>query len=258
MPCSSVVYSGLAKRGFCGGGCDGGHNRDGRRWRRSGRLGRTAHGCRPVHPGPRFGRVFAEKGCTRRVWRLCKRCAKSRAREPRRPTRWRGLPFARVEGSRPGLAAWAPVVYGSFDGEEVADNVRVRINGDVLTGTLGADADWGRMLPASRSPSEHRRRKFRQSRREQGRPREQIDHGEPVPALASQRAGLGSRSRRMSIDGMTIVSERARGDGDAGCAGTDGHEDRPLDAPFGRRSTQPNSQITWEGIRSNPSTRVSR
>lgn len=124
-----VVYSGLAKRGFCGGGCDGGHNRDGRRWRRSGRLGRTAHGCRPVHPGPRFGRVFAEKGCTRRVWRLCKRCAKSRAREPRR---------------------------------------------------------------------------------EQGRPREQIDHGEPVPALASQRAGLGSRSRRMSIGGMTIVRKTAR------------------------------------------------
>ena len=50
------------------------------------------------------------------------------------------------EGSGAALAAWGRVAHGRFDGEAAADAGRVRIDGDVLTGTLGADADFGRML----------------------------------------------------------------------------------------------------------------
>ena len=50
------------------------------------------------------------------------------------------------EGSGPGLAAWGRAVQGSFDGEEEAGGERTRVDGTVLTGTLGADADFGRLL----------------------------------------------------------------------------------------------------------------
>ncbi len=50
------------------------------------------------------------------------------------------------EGSGPGLAAWGRVAHGSFDGEEAADDGRIRVDGKVLTGTLGADAEWDRLL----------------------------------------------------------------------------------------------------------------
>ena len=35
---------------------------------------------------------------------------------------------------------------GGFDGEAPADSGTVRIDGNVTTGILGADAEWGRML----------------------------------------------------------------------------------------------------------------
>ena len=51
------------------------------------------------------------------------------------------------EGSGgPGLAAWGRVAQGSFDGEHADDTGRTRVDGEVVTGVLGADADFGRVL----------------------------------------------------------------------------------------------------------------
>ena len=50
------------------------------------------------------------------------------------------------EGSGPGLAAWGRVAHGSFDGEHADDTGSTRVDGEVLTGVLGADADFGRLL----------------------------------------------------------------------------------------------------------------
>ncbi len=52
----------------------------------------------------------------------------------------------RMDGSGPGLAAWGRVAHGGFDGERASDSGRLGIDGEVTTGTLGTDADWGRML----------------------------------------------------------------------------------------------------------------
>ena len=50
------------------------------------------------------------------------------------------------DGSGPGLAAWGRAAHGRFDGVADSDTGEMRLDGEVLTGTLGADADWGRML----------------------------------------------------------------------------------------------------------------
>ena len=50
------------------------------------------------------------------------------------------------EGSGPGLAAWGRVAQGSFDGEHADDTGSTRVDGEVLTGVLGADAEWSRLL----------------------------------------------------------------------------------------------------------------
>ena len=50
------------------------------------------------------------------------------------------------ERSGPGLAAWGRVTVGGFDGEAPADAGNVRIDGNVTTGILGADAAWNRLL----------------------------------------------------------------------------------------------------------------
>ena len=50
------------------------------------------------------------------------------------------------EGAGPGLAAWGRVAHGRFDGEEDSDAGATRIDGEVMTGTLGADAEWDRVL----------------------------------------------------------------------------------------------------------------
>ena len=52
----------------------------------------------------------------------------------------------RREGAGPGLAAWGRVAHGGFDGEEDSHAGATRIDGEVLTGTLGADAEWDRVL----------------------------------------------------------------------------------------------------------------
>ena len=50
------------------------------------------------------------------------------------------------EGSGPGLAAWGRAEHGSFDGEHADDTGRTSVDGQVVTGVLGADADFGRVL----------------------------------------------------------------------------------------------------------------
>ena len=45
-----------------------------------------------------------------------------------------------------GFAAWGRVTTGGFDGEDEADGGTVRMDGEVTTGILGADAAWGRWL----------------------------------------------------------------------------------------------------------------
>ena len=50
------------------------------------------------------------------------------------------------ERAGPALAAWGRVAQGRFDGEEDAGGGTTRVAGEVLTGTLGADADFGRLL----------------------------------------------------------------------------------------------------------------
>ena len=50
------------------------------------------------------------------------------------------------DGAGPGLAAWGRVAHGRFDGEAAADTGSLRLDGEVLTGTLGADAEWDRLL----------------------------------------------------------------------------------------------------------------
>ena len=50
------------------------------------------------------------------------------------------------DSAGPGLAAWGRVTVGGFDGEAPADNGSVTIDGEVITGVLGADAEWNRLL----------------------------------------------------------------------------------------------------------------
>ena len=50
------------------------------------------------------------------------------------------------EGPGPGLAAWGRVAHGSFDGEHADDSGTTSVDGEVVTGALGADADFGRVL----------------------------------------------------------------------------------------------------------------
>ena len=50
------------------------------------------------------------------------------------------------EGGGPGLAAWGRVTTGGFDGEAPADEGALRVDGEVTTGILGADAEWHRVL----------------------------------------------------------------------------------------------------------------
>ena len=50
------------------------------------------------------------------------------------------------ENGGPGLAAWGRVTTGGFDGEETTDSGTMRIDGNVTTGILGADAEWNRLL----------------------------------------------------------------------------------------------------------------
>ena len=50
------------------------------------------------------------------------------------------------EAGGPGYAAWGRVAVGGFDAEAPADNGTLRLDGEVTTGILGADAQWERWL----------------------------------------------------------------------------------------------------------------
>ncbi len=49
-------------------------------------------------------------------------------------------------GGGPDLAAWGRATAGGFDGEAPADGGTVRVDGEVMTGILGTDATWDRLL----------------------------------------------------------------------------------------------------------------
>ena len=50
------------------------------------------------------------------------------------------------EAGGPALAAWGRMTVGGFDAQAPADNGTVRLDGEVTTGILGADAEWERWL----------------------------------------------------------------------------------------------------------------
>ena len=50
------------------------------------------------------------------------------------------------EAGGPALAAWGRMTVGGFDAEAPADDGTVRLDGEVTTGILGADAEWERWL----------------------------------------------------------------------------------------------------------------
>ena len=50
------------------------------------------------------------------------------------------------EAGGPGYAAWGRVAVGGFDAEAPAEKGTVRLDGEVTTGILGADAEWERWL----------------------------------------------------------------------------------------------------------------
>ena len=50
------------------------------------------------------------------------------------------------EAGGPALAAWGRVTVGGFDAQAPADNGTMRLDGEVTTGILGADAQWERWL----------------------------------------------------------------------------------------------------------------
>ena len=50
------------------------------------------------------------------------------------------------ERAGPGLAAWGRVAQAGFEGEHADDTGRTSVDGTVMTGVLGADADFGRLL----------------------------------------------------------------------------------------------------------------
>ena len=50
------------------------------------------------------------------------------------------------EAGGPGFAAWGRVTVGGFDAEAPAEKGTVRLDGEVTTGVLGADAQWERWL----------------------------------------------------------------------------------------------------------------
>ena len=52
----------------------------------------------------------------------------------------------KAEGPSAALAAWGRVAHASFDGVHADDTGRTSVDGEVVTGVLGADAEWDRML----------------------------------------------------------------------------------------------------------------
>ena len=75
------------------------------------------------------------------------------------------------------LAAWGRVTVGGFDGEAAGDSGSVRVDGDVTTGILGADATWGTPARGCRGKFERGRRQLRPAGRRLRHNREHDDHG---------------------------------------------------------------------------------
>ena len=133
-------------------------------------------------------------------------------------------------GTGPGLAAWGRVTAGGFDGEAPAEVGNVRIEGEVTTGILGADAEWERVLAGVALSVSEGEGTFDQPGRRFRHHREHDDHGEPLCAVYGQRPGLGVGSA-----GPRHRRHDHRAGGERPGPARAGHADRHRDAPCGRR-----------------------
>ena len=144
---------------------------------------------------------------------------------PRAAARER-VPLGRSDGdgAGPGLAAWGRAAHGRFDGEADSDTGRLGLDGEVLTGTLGADADFGRMLAGvavSLSEGDGTFDDSGATTGAKGTCREHDDDGEPVCAARPHRAGLGLGPRGVGHGRDDPPLRRRHGPG----------PDGPVDAP---------------------------
>ena len=133
------------------------------------------------------------------------------------------------EGGRPGLAAWGRVTVGGFDGEAPADDGSVRIDGDVTTGILGADAEWNRLLAGVAVSVSEGKGTFDQPGVDLRQDREHDDHGEPLCAVCAQRPAFGLGPGRLGHGRHDHRPGREREPARAG------DPDRPRDAPCRHR-----------------------
>ena len=139
---------------------------------------------------------------------------------------------AEGDGTGPGLAAWGRVTAGGFDGEAPADAGGVRVDGDVTTGILGADATWHRLLAGVAVSVSEGKGSFAQPGVDSGKVESTMTTVSPYARL-----GLSDRLSVWGLSGfgngdMTIVQagERER-------SARAGDPDRPGDAP--RRAGRP-------------------
>ena len=134
------------------------------------------------------------------------------------------------EGSGPVLAAWGRVAHERFDGEEDSDGGRTGIDGEVVTGTLGADADFGRVLAGVAVSFSDGEGGFDQPGVDKGSIESTLTTVSPYARLeVTERVSVWGLVG-WGTGGMTIAQDAREATGDAAGAGGDGHEDRHLDA----------------------------
>ena len=128
------------------------------------------------------------------------------------------------EAGGPGYAAWGRVAVGGFDAKAPAEKGDVRLDGEVTTGILGADAQWERWLAGVALSVSEGRWQLRPAGRGFRDRREQPHEREPLCALRGERPALGVgpcglRHRRHDDDAGGERQPRR-----------DRHPDRHLDA----------------------------
>ena len=101
------------------------------------------------------------------------------------------------DGGGPGFAAWGRVTTGGFDGEASADDGSVRIDGDVTTGILGADAEWNRLLAGVAVSLSEGEGTFAHPGVDSGTIESPLTTVSPYARLRFERAGLGLGSGRL-------------------------------------------------------------
>ena len=115
--------------------------------------------------------------------------------------------------SGPGFAAWGRVAQERFDGA-AADTGSLRLDGEVMTGTLGAGAEWDRLLAGvavSLSEGQGDVRRLECHNRREGARLQRDDHGEPQCAVERHRAGFGLGPRALQLRRHDDPVRRRRG-----------------------------------------------